>query len=100
MPNGGVIRLTPAGTPARIGRFTAAARSATLLPVLLATMAVAGASRTVSAQAPDLDPRITTLVANVSEERLGAILKKLESFETRSTLSSTNSPTRGIGAAR
>jgi len=28
------------------------------------------------------------------------VLKKLESFETRSTLSSTDSPTRGIGAAR
>ena len=40
------------------------------------------------------------LVASISEERLGAILKKLESFETRSTLSSTDSPTRGVGAAR
>src|SRR5206468_12962552 len=34
------------------------------------------------------------------EERLGANLKKLESFETRNTLSSVDSPTRGIGAAR
>ena len=57
-------------------------------------------SRTVFAQAADLDPRIVTLVSTVSEERLGAILKKLESFETRSTLSSTTSATRGIGAAR
>jgi hypothetical protein len=48
----------------------------------------------------DLDPRIVKLVASISEERLGAILKKLESFETRNTLSSTTSPTRGIGAAR
>ena len=38
--------------------------------------------------------------APISEERLGVILKKLESFETRSTLSSTTSTTRGIGAAR
>ena len=30
----------------------------------------------------------------------GATLKKLESFETRNSLSSTDSPTRGIGAAR
>jgi hypothetical protein len=52
------------------------------------------------AQSSDLDPRIVTLVASVSEERLGAILKKLESFETRSSLSSTDSPTRGVGAAR
>jgi hypothetical protein len=53
-----------------------------------------------AAQAPDLDPRIVQLVSSVSEDRLVAILKKLESFETRSTLSSTDSPTRGIGAAR
>src|SRR5262245_26226686 len=54
----------------------------------------------VTAHAQELDPRITKLVASVSEERLGATLKKLESFETRNTLSSTDSPARGIGAAR
>ena len=59
-----------------------------------------GVSRSASAQDADLDPRIIKLVATVSEERLGVILKKLESFETRSTLSSTTSTTRGIGAAR
>src|SRR4029078_2760233 len=48
----------------------------------------------------DLDPRMVRLVGSVSEERLGAILKKLESFETRSSLSSTTSTTRGVGAAR
>src|SRR5437667_3182309 len=50
--------------------------------------------------AGDLDPRLVKLVASISEERLGAILKKLESFETRNTLSSVDSSTRGIGAAR
>ena len=49
---------------------------------------------------PDLDPRIEKLVGSVSEERLVATLKKLESFGTRNTLSSTDSPTTGIGAAR
>jgi len=63
-------------------------------------VAVGGFSRTASAQMSDLDPRIMKLVASVSEERLGAILKKLESFETRSSLSSTTSTTRGVGAAR
>src|SRR5437762_575213 len=48
----------------------------------------------------DLDPRLVKLVASISEERLGAILKKLESFETRNTLSSVDLPARGIGAAR
>jgi len=50
--------------------------------------------------AGDLDPRIGKLIASISQERLGAILKKLESFETRNTLSSVDSPARGIGAAR
>jgi hypothetical protein len=59
-----------------------------------------GLSRTVWAEEGDLDPRIVNLVRSVSEQRLGVILKKLESFETRSTLSSTTSTTRGIGAAR
>jgi len=69
---------------------------------LVAALTVAAVS-TAAAQTPaaaDLDPRIAKLVASVSEERLGAILKKLESFETRNTLSSTSSTTRGIGAAR
>ena len=70
----------------------------------LAAAAVSGFGRTAAAQTPtaggDLDPRIVKLVASVSEERLGALLRKLESFETRSTLSSTSSTTRGIGAAR
>jgi hypothetical protein len=68
----------------------------TVLLVVLST------SQTARAQdgAGDLDPRIVKLVASISEERLGVILKKLESFETRSTLSSTTSTTRGVGAAR
>ncbi len=56
--------------------------------------------RPASAQTGDLDPRIVNLVGSVSEERLSNILRKLQSFETRSSLSSTTSTTRGIGAAR
>jgi Peptidase family M28 len=55
---------------------------------------------TAQPQAADLDPRIVKLVQAVSEDRLVAVLKKLESFETRSTLSSPDKPDRGIGAAR
>jgi hypothetical protein len=54
----------------------------------------------ISARQGELDPQIVKLVGSISEERLGAILKRLESFETRSSLSSTTSATRGIGAAR
>jgi hypothetical protein len=70
--------------------------------MLLFVSAVSGCSQSAIAQdvGGDLDPRIVKLVGSVSEERLGAILKKLESFDTRSTLSSTTSTTRGIGAAR
>jgi hypothetical protein len=73
-----------------------------VLAIILLVSVMSSISRTVIAQegAGDLDPRIVKLVGSVSEERLGAILKKLESFETRSTLSSTASTTRGIGAAR
>jgi hypothetical protein len=60
----------------------------------------AAAVRPAAAQTSELDPRIVKIIDGVSEERLGAILKKLESFETRSTMSSADSPTRGIGAAR
>ena len=74
-------------------------RLAAILQLLLVLLAV-GQGRIVFAQDSDLDPRIVKLVASVSDERLGLILKKLESFETRSTLSSTVSTTRGVGAAR
>jgi hypothetical protein len=69
--------------------------------VATVVMAVCGFSRLVSAQpVTDLDPRITNLVSQVSEERLVLMLKKLESFGTRNTLSSVDAPTHGIGAAR
>jgi Peptidase family M28 len=67
---------------------------------LLLLIVASAFSRTTVAQNGDLDPRVVKLVGSISEEHLGVILKKLESFETRSTLSSTSSTTRGIGAAR
>src|SRR5215211_4217986 len=76
-------------------------RAAATSPFVVAFIVACSFSRTVLAQQTgDLDPRIVALVASVSEQHLAATLKKLESFETRSSLSSTNSPTRGIGAAR
>ena len=74
-------------------------RPSAILQCLL-ILAACSYGRSAGAQDTDLDPRISKLVATVSEERLGVILKKLESFETRSTMSSTTSTTRGIGAAR
>ena len=52
------------------------------------------------APAPSNDPRISRLIGQISDARIAEILKKLGSFETRNTLSSTDSPMKGIGAAR
>ena len=75
----------------------------TLVTIVAVICVTSGSSRAANAQPAvpiDLDPRIIKLVQAVSEERLAAILKKLESFDTRNTLSSQNEPRRGIGAAR
>ncbi len=59
--------------------------------------AQAGAGGAASLQ---IDPRIQELLEEVSEERLRALVDGLAAFETRHTLSSTDDPDRGIGAAR
>jgi acetylornithine deacetylase/succinyl-diaminopimelate desuccinylase-like protein len=46
------------------------------------------------------DPRIAAMIDSISVDRLTATLRRLESFETRHTLSDTVSASRGIGAAR
>jgi hypothetical protein len=53
------------------------------------------------AQTPSsaINPEIAKIVEEVSEERIGANLRKLESFGTRYVLSEADHPTRGIGAA-
>jgi hypothetical protein len=50
--------------------------------------------------APGLDPRVARLVAAVDAARIHATAARLVGFGTRHTLSATDSPTRGIGAAR
>ncbi len=47
-----------------------------------------------------INPAIKRIVDGVSEERIAAIEKKLESFGTRNIFSGTDDPARGIGAAR
>ncbi len=53
-----------------------------------------------AARPPKTNPVVERIVGQVSAEKIAAILKKLESFETRNTFSEVHSPTRGIGAAR
>ena len=47
-----------------------------------------------------LNPTIKQIVDAVSEDRIGATMRKLESFGTRYILSEQDSPTHGIGAAQ
>src|SRR5205085_6105896 len=46
-----------------------------------------------------LNPLIAKVVEEVSEERIAATMKKLESFGTRYVLSEKDNPTHGIGGA-
>jgi hypothetical protein len=68
--------------------------------MLVALLAHPGVSIAQDITPPQADPRIQKLVASISEERLSSMVQKLAGFGTRHTLSDTDSPTRGIGAAR
>jgi hypothetical protein len=68
--------------------------------LLVALLARPGVSIAQDIAPPEADPRIQKIVAGISEERISAIVQKLAGFGTRHTLSDTDSPTRGIGAAR
>src|SRR3954466_1494428 len=47
-----------------------------------------------------VNPKVSKLISEVSEDRIRKILEKLVTFETRNTMSNPDSPTRGVGAAR
>lgn len=51
-------------------------------------------------QPTDIDARVASLVAEISEVRLAAMLRKLASYETRNLMSNPDPAGRGIGAAR
>jgi hypothetical protein len=52
------------------------------------------------AQYKAINPRVTDAVSQVSEERITAILKKLENFGTRNIMSADDDLIHGVGAAR
>lgn len=52
------------------------------------------------AQQNSINPTVSGIVSEISQERIAATLKKLESFGTRNTTSSETDPEHGIGAAR
>src|SRR3954462_15506916 len=47
-----------------------------------------------------VNPKVSKLISEVSEDRIRKIIEKLVTFETRNTMSNADSPTRGVGAAR
>ena len=47
-----------------------------------------------------INPAVQRIVDGISTERIAAIEKELESFETRNIFSDPDNPTRGVGAAR
>jgi hypothetical protein len=71
-----------------------------VITIALVLACLAPAPRLLAADPGQRDPRVEKILSQISEARLTEILQKLGSFGTRSTLSSTDSPTRGIGAAR
>jgi hypothetical protein len=70
------------------------------IPYALAAVWLLGVAHAGAQTPPDRDPQIVKLLGDISEERLAATLRKLESFGTRSSLSSIDLPDKGIGAAR
>jgi hypothetical protein len=79
----------PLRSCARVVIVAAAAMTLAAPPALHAQVAGSGT-----------DPRITDLMAEISEQRLEAIVARLAGFTTRNTLSSVDRPDFGIGAAR
>src|SRR5712691_2555822 len=67
------------------------------LAILLCCFAAATPA---SAQYKAVNPQVSKIISQVSEERITEILKKLEGFGTRNLMSSQDNPARGIGAAR
>ena len=66
----------------------------------LLTLAVLFGALTASAQYKAVNPKISKIVSEVSDERIADNLKKLESFQTRYIFSSQDDPVHGVGAAR
>src|SRR5580692_678967 len=58
------------------------------------------AAAALRAQYKSPNPQVAKLVSEVSEEKITAILKNLESFGSRNILSTQDNPTRGVGASR
>lgn len=79
---------------------TSHARPTWRLALLLAWAVRAACYAQTLSPLPTRDPEIDHIVADVSEERIAASIRTLVGFQTRHTLSATDDPKTGIGAAR
>ena len=86
--------VTPSMLPVVISGCELYART---IPVLLAFTAVMALAQPPLSR---LNPAVKQVVDQVSEERIGATMKKLESFGTRYVGSEQDNATHGIGAAQ
>ncbi len=68
--------------------------------LLLAGSSAARQEKTGPLPSQRLDPMILEIVSKISQDHIVEILKKMESFGTRNTLSDPDQPNRGVGAAR
>lgn len=78
-------------------------RSATSLIAGVLAVAAVGAASAAAPVSPDVtrhQPQIDKIVSEISPQRIEAYVRKLVSFQTRHTMSETESDTVGIGAAR
>src|SRR5580704_2722183 len=74
-----------------------------ILILLLGILVVAALSAALAAPlvtVPNVDPRIVPLLAAVDANRIRHDIEQLAAFGTRNTLSATNDPVRGVGAAQ
>ena len=63
-------------------------------------MCAALAAPLLPAEPKSVNPKIQEMLGKVSEDRIRAILEKLEAFGTRNTMSNQDDPVHGVGAAR
>jgi hypothetical protein len=89
-------------SPSRRVFLTASAATAVAAVPLVSVVAPASAASASAGPAGNtgkFDPALRALISQIDPNRIQAIIEKLVSFGTRSTLSSQTDPNRGIGAA-
>src|SRR5579862_3596353 len=74
--------------------------SSSRLRLLAAAAVYCGAAALAQPPGAQINPAVKKIVEEVSEDRIAATMKKLESFGTRYVASETDNPTHGIGAAQ